>query len=137
MNHSTRFNPSNRSLHRGFSLLEVLVAVAILGIAFVTLFQGFSMGLGLASRAETRSWAVIYARSVMDDLLSQDPLEEGGDSGEIDDVFQYRTLVRRLEPLEGELAVSYEATVEVRWGTTGSVTLLSRKTLNEEEEQQP
>jgi len=115
----------------GFSLLEVLLAVTLMGIAFVTLFQGFSAGLGLAARADSRSWAVIHARSVMDDVLSQDPLEEGRDSGRIDDTYSYRTSVVRVEPGEDEQAVTFEVVVQVSWGSTGYVELNARKTANE------
>lgn len=116
---------------RGFSLLEVLVAVTILGLAFVTLFQGFSAGLGLASRADVRSWAIIHARSVMDNALAQDPPEEGGDSGRIDDTYSYRTSIVRVEPGEDEQAVVFDVQVQVSWGSTGYVELRARKTVNE------
>jgi prepilin-type N-terminal cleavage/methylation domain-containing protein len=55
----------------GFTLLEVAVALAILGVGVVTCLQIFSGSLRLQSRAARQSQAVVLARSAMDDLLTQ------------------------------------------------------------------
>lgn len=62
---------SGRSARAGFTLLEVAVAMAILGVGVVTCLEIFSGSLRLQSRAARQSQAVVYARAAMDDLLTQ------------------------------------------------------------------
>jgi prepilin-type N-terminal cleavage/methylation domain-containing protein len=54
---------------RGFTLLEVAVALAILGAGVVTCIQIFSGGLRLQDRATRHVAAVRHARVLMDGLL--------------------------------------------------------------------
>ena len=54
---------------RGFSLLEVMVALAILGIALVAIFQLFSVNLRSTQKAEDYTKAIFYARSMLDEAL--------------------------------------------------------------------
>jgi prepilin-type N-terminal cleavage/methylation domain-containing protein len=53
----------------GFTLLEVGVALAIVGLGVVICLQIFSGGLKLQERASRDTRAVLYARAVMDALL--------------------------------------------------------------------
>jgi general secretion pathway protein I len=69
--------------HRGFTLLEVLVALTILGLGIVTLLQIFSQGLRLGARSAVRSETVSSAARVMDGLLAQKQLAEGSQSGTV------------------------------------------------------
>ena len=113
----------------GFSLLEVLVAVVVLGLSFVTLFELYSQGLSAAARAERYTDAMIHARSLMDGLLSEEPLEEGGDSGVLDDLYTYSTAVSRLETEEDSPREIYDIRVEVGWNGARQIRLFSRKTV--------
>ena len=72
---------SQRYQQRGFTLLEVLVALTILGLGIVTLLQIFSQGLRLGARSAVRSETVSSAARVMDDLLARKSLAEGSQSG--------------------------------------------------------
>jgi prepilin-type N-terminal cleavage/methylation domain-containing protein len=72
---------SQRYEQRGFTLLEVLVALTILGLGIVTLLQIFSQGLRLGARSAVRSETVSSAARVMDDLLARKSLAEGSQSG--------------------------------------------------------
>jgi general secretion pathway protein I len=54
---------------RGFTLLEVLVATVIMGLAVVGMMQAISQSLHNASRVTDYDRAAIVARSKMDDLL--------------------------------------------------------------------
>lgn len=127
-----------RTRTEGFSLLEVLVAVTILGIAFVTLFQSFSTGLGLAERARTRTLAIMHARSVIDGVLAEKELEKGRDSGQLEGPYEYRTEIREVETDKEDeegLVHTFEVTVEVSWGGSGVVTLTARKTIRDKEDE--
>jgi len=111
------------------------VAVAIVGIAFVTLFEIFGRGLNLASRADSHTSAVINARSVMDEMLAQP--EPGSHKPDLPsgDGFRYSVNAARVDAGEegGESEV-YDVTVAAEWGKGGQVVLVSRKTVGVEQE---
>lgn len=64
----------------GFTLLEIAVALSVLGIGVVTCLQIFSGSLRLQGRSARQSQAVVYARSAMDDLLTQREQLQGSDT---------------------------------------------------------
>jgi prepilin-type N-terminal cleavage/methylation domain-containing protein len=59
----------------GFTLLEIAVALAILGAGVVTCLQVFSGSLRLQSRASRQTRVVLLARAAMDDLMVRHELE--------------------------------------------------------------
>ena len=69
----------------GFSLLEVLVAFAILALVGTALFRLFSGGLGNAAAADEYSRAVLVAESVLAETASVQPLREATTQGTADD----------------------------------------------------
>ena len=68
---------------RGFTLLEVLVALTIVGLGVVTLLQIFSLGLRLQSRSNVRTEAIVQGSRVMDELLARKRLTEPADRGKL------------------------------------------------------
>ena len=68
---------------RGFTLLEVLVALTIVGLGVVTLLQIFSLGLRLQARSQVRSDAIAQGARVMDELLARRNLGEGAERGKL------------------------------------------------------
>ena len=62
---------------RGFTLLEVMVATLIMGIAVVGLMSGISQSLRNADRVTDYDRAALLARSKMDDLLLNYQLPKG------------------------------------------------------------
>ncbi|MBN2384933.1 prepilin-type N-terminal cleavage/methylation domain-containing protein [bacterium] len=70
----------------GFTLLEVMVAVSILGISLVIIMQLFSMGLKSSTIDRDYSRALILARTKLGEFMVQKDLEEGQDSGSFDEV---------------------------------------------------
>ena len=72
---------------RGFTLLEVMVATLIMGVAVVGLMSGISQSLRNADRVTDYDRAALLARSKMDDLLLNYQLPRGTViSGEFDPV---------------------------------------------------
>lgn len=69
--------------NKGFTLLEVLVALTILGLGVVTLLQIFSQGLRLGSRSSAQTETVSAGARVMDQLLARKQLDEGAQSGRL------------------------------------------------------
>lgn len=66
---------------RGFTLLEVLVATAILGVAVVTLLGLHARNLSLAAEAETTTIAATLASDAMVATLLDPVLEMGARKG--------------------------------------------------------
>lgn len=67
----------------GFTLLEVLVAMTIVGLGVVTLLQIFSQGLRLGARSTSRTESIAASARVMDELLARGTLPEGGQNGRL------------------------------------------------------
>jgi general secretion pathway protein I len=87
---------------RGFTLLEVLVATVIMGIAVVALLSGVSASLRNASRVTDYDRAVLVARAKMDALLSE-------------------TRLPKLVILEGPFDAALMGGVEAGWRAQATV----------------
>ena len=70
-------------IQNGFTLLEVVVAMAIVGLGVVTLLEIFSLGLRLETGSAARTEAVAYSRQVMDSFLIRKALDARGEAGSI------------------------------------------------------
>jgi len=108
----------------------VLVALAILGVAFGALLQAFAGGLRRVSVLEDHATAVMQARSELDQLAAELPLDEGQYSGRFADGMVWTARLRRYElgrsGSNATLAViPYEITVTVSWGEHRAFTLTS------------
>lgn len=61
---------------KGFTLLEVLVAVSVLGIAIVAVLQLFSSNLRSIATSEDYAYAAIKAESKLRDIITEKELRE-------------------------------------------------------------
>jgi len=64
--------------------------------AIIELFSG---GLRLARTSEEYTKAMNYARSKLEEILSQQNIEEGTDEGEFDDTFHWQTRTKKIDLL--------------------------------------
>jgi type IV pilus modification protein PilV len=69
----------------GFSLVEALCAVLILGIALAGLTQGITAALSSTKESEIQSTAVMLAAGRMETLRAEGYLVDGEDEGEFED----------------------------------------------------
>lgn len=92
---------SNKRLIRGFTLIEILVALIILGLSLGVIMQIFSAGLDRARKTEARAVAVQLAESKLAAIGIEEPLTEGVTDGQFDERFRWRVLVQPYRPAGG------------------------------------
>lgn len=89
----------------GFTLLEVVVAMAIVGLGVVTLFEIFSLGLRLGTKSSERTQAVAYSRQAIDEFLTRRTVNEGVSEGSFGEKYRWRLQVKPLQE-HGQLSSS-------------------------------
>ena len=107
----------------GFTLIEILVSVAILGIGLCMLLELFSGGLRSARVSEEYTKAVCYGRGKMEEMLATRDFSEGMTEGSFDDQFSWKVEVKRSDPSlgqanEGETKLPidlYQIVMRVTW----------------------
>ncbi len=107
---------------RGFTLLEVLIALAIAGLALAALFDGAALGLRAVERAGRTAEALSHARSHLAALDRAGPLVPGETAGEDGGGFRWR---HRIMPLGAAgsrpgAIVLYDVTVAIGWDEAGA-----------------
>lgn len=136
-----------RRRSHGFTLIEIAVAVAILGVGVVTLQQIYQGALRLQNRASRQNRAVLHARATMDALLFERHIADRTEEETTREGFRTRVLVRHATPEEGgdenrefdlnsEIGLRY-LEVEVGWSDGGGAktyTLKSLRMATEEED---
>ena len=90
----------------GFTLLEVLVALTIVGLGVVTLLQIFSLGLRLQSRSNVRTEAIVQGSRVMDELLARKKLIERSESGKLGPEGRWTAQIQTMRDAPSSLGLS-------------------------------
>jgi prepilin-type N-terminal cleavage/methylation domain-containing protein len=91
---------------QGFTLLEVVVAMTIVGLGVVTLLEIFSLGLRLGSRSTLRTEVITDGRQVMDQFLSRAALPEGTERGTLNPQSRWQLQVQGTKNAATELSLS-------------------------------
>ena len=119
----------------GFTLLEVLVAVAILGLTVVVSIQGFAAGLRLLKVSGDHQSAVLIADQKAREVVRPTPgRDEGQDGG-----YAWTREVRALEAPDLVVAGRpthwkvYEITVQVSWADQRRVEVATLRTVADTE----
>ena len=86
----------------GFALIEILVAVSVLAISLVVIFQLFSGGLKSRQLSEQYARGVFHAREQMAEILLIPDLSEGETQGEFEDAYEWQAVITRVVSEEGE-----------------------------------
>ena len=116
---------------RGFTLLEVLVALSILGVAVVASIQGFAQGLRLLKLSGDHQEAMLIADQRVREVLAP---EEGREEG-ADRQFQWSRSIAKV-PMADDPGVArpvawtvYQVDVRVRWDDRREVQLVTLRTV--------
>lgn len=88
---------SHPNFQTGFTLLEILLAVSILGLAATVIMQQFSAGLRIASTSQTYTTATIYAKQKLEELQFEKEMKEKEESGSFEDGYYYRVSIAPYE----------------------------------------
>ncbi len=102
----------------GFTLMETLVAMMILSIALVVIFQQFSAALNAGHISESHTRAVWHARAKMDELLLYETLAEDIQEGDFGDGYRWRYRIEQVKSddrLNLEGMADFTITVWVSW----------------------
>ena len=123
----------DRRLQQGFSLLEVLVAFAILSVSLGVLFQIFSSGVRGTVVSENYNKALIVAESILAGVGVDGPLEAGLEQGEAEELYRWRVNVTLYEEDDLELGGGgiepYRIDVWVGWQEDGKARDVELSTL--------
>ena len=82
----------------GFTLMEVVVSMAILGIALTIILELFSGGLRSAKISEEYTKATWYGKAKMEEMLTVRDLSEGVTEGSFDSQYAWRSEVKKSNP---------------------------------------
>lgn len=103
-----------RAAEGGFTLLEVGVALAIVGLGVVICLQIFSGSLRLQERASRETRAVLYARALMDALLFESEVRNHTEERDTAEGFHARVVVRDAGPEDGiDYGSDFESTLDL------------------------
>lgn len=138
---------------RGFSLIEVVAALAILSVAVVALIELYTASLRTTGRSHMHTLGTVYARSMMEEALSSNDMHtlmevdmdlgggfRGSRSADEVPADELALSVPSEDGQEAELlpmdaGKTYLITVTVNWPPSGGMTLRAHKTVYSDEGQ--
>jgi general secretion pathway protein I len=111
----------NNLRNKGFSLLEVMIAVAIIAIALTTLLGSQSQSVSFANSAKFETMAALLAQSKMSEITTQkanDLTDDSGDFGEDYPGYTWEVTVNDLAIPGGVDISNYlkQVDLKVSWG---------------------
>jgi general secretion pathway protein I len=102
----------------GFTLVEVIVALAILALSATVLFNVISNALQREAQAQSTAEAVSLAQSLLARVGTELPLAVGETAGAVERRFQWRLHTEEYGPTSDRQqwpVAAYQISVEVRW----------------------
>lgn len=100
-------------LEKGFTLIEVIIALAILGIGLTVIMELFSGGLRLGRVSQEYTKAMNFASLKLEEMTGQKTIEAGEDEGEFDKTFRWRTGVEKVDILPYDKGTEFKPPVDL------------------------
>lgn len=122
---------SRKTNSSGFTLLEVLVALSLLGIAIIGIVQLFSINLRSISVSEDFLSGTLAVQAKMREVLSEEELSEKSWNGVTDDGYRFEVSIEeslkdRTENIQVKVL---EVTVKVFWARGNKDKSMTLRTL--------
>lgn len=102
-------------MNKGFTLIEVLIAMVILSISFVWLISSVNQSIDMAVRSKFITTSTLLAQKRIADVIStNDPKTTGTTKGDFGEDYPGYAYTEKIEttPLEGY----YKYTLTLTWG---------------------
>lgn len=103
---------------KGFTLIEVLIALVVLSVAFLAMLRGSSSNLRSIRTASELTTATMAADSLMKQIIAEGYPESGTEEGVFEEgPYQGLGWIRQVEVVELPYIEELKlVTVEIRWG---------------------
>ncbi|MEW6109091.1 MAG: hypothetical protein AB1632_08035 [Nitrospirota bacterium] len=111
-----------------------MVALAILGVAVVAIFQLFSASLRSAKKADDYSKALFYARAMLDEAYSVPDPSESSTSLKFEGNFEGSREINLQSSSDDGNVKLYEIIVTVTWPPSGNLQIKGLRTVYESEQ---
>jgi general secretion pathway protein I len=114
----------SRRGNRGFTLIEVVVAMGILGIGLIVILELISNGLRAGRVTQEYTQAIGLARTKMEEIRLADNIAEGEEQGEFNKNFRFTVGVKKTAVFPEDRGTDmrlpvelYQIQVQVLWGS--------------------
>ena len=107
---------------RGFTLVEILVALTLFAVVGGTLLQLFQNGLRTARLSDAHTHGVLLARSKLTELQAHNQLQAGTLSGTFDNGYRWRAVLGQIDSPDAETARRLQLLdliLTISWGEPG------------------
>jgi prepilin-type N-terminal cleavage/methylation domain-containing protein len=94
---------THRNPQGGFTLIEIAIGMAVLGLCVVSALQVFGGSMRLARNASRMSEAVVHGKALMDSVLWAPELGDATTQGTIGNGFRWRRTIRAAGAEDGAL----------------------------------
>jgi general secretion pathway protein I len=101
----------------GFTLVEVLASLALVGVVLSTAMAGIALAMGLGDAARHRTEAAVLARGKLDEMLVSGGWQSSRTEGDFGDRWPGYTW--ELNVTDWQEAPHREVTLTVRWRSRG------------------
>lgn len=98
---------------QGFTLIEIVVALAILGAGLMVIIELFAGGLRLGRASVEYTKASQHAKVKMEELTLKPPAIEGVEEGEFDETYRWKVETKRVDLLPFEKETDFKPPVEL------------------------
>ncbi len=108
---------------RGFALIEVLIAVAILSVVLLSVYSGISSGINIISNSRNYTKSLIIAKSLMNNFRNENMRGPDIHDSPVDDHegFSYDRITERYElELAGPIGLN-KTVITVKWRYKGNI----------------